>query len=125
MACDLTSKALDGPRHLVYLTIRQDESEKRPFGRGAAQPEYNDAYQRRGESTKRIVRDMAVSVHTGELGLRIAWNCWRNDEYADGSLVLCQLCRHVVKIGGDQHRRSSVRLFDASSSDHYHHPNLI
>ena len=78
-------------------------------GRGAAQPEYDDAYRRSGESTK-VERQRQVSVRTGELGLRIAWNCWRNDEYANGFLVLCQLCRHIVKIGGDQHRRSSVTV---------------
>ncbi len=48
-----------------------------------------------------------MPVHTGELGLRIAWNVWRNDKYPDWSPIPGQLCRYIVITVGDQHGRLS------------------
>jgi hypothetical protein len=41
--------------------------------------------------------------HTGEPGLRITWNFWRNDEYTDRPPIFCEIRGHIVKIFGDQH----------------------
>jgi hypothetical protein len=71
------------------------KKKKADGGRSRAE-QYHDSY---------VDHDLANKVrsHTGEPGLRITWNFWRNDEYTDRLPIFCEICGHIVKIFGDQH----------------------
>ena len=105
MTRDLAGKALNRPRHLVYLATTA-RSEEMHLERDSAKPEDDDAYRERSEFWRGgLLRTMLV--HTGELGLRIAWKVWRNDKYPYWSPIPGQLCRYIVITVGDQHGRLS------------------
>ena len=108
VTCDLTCEAFDGSGHLIYLATSA-WSTKLSKARRVPDLKTTTPVLPMSATSERNCQDLAqgqlIPWRTGELGLRITWNFWRNDKYPDVFLALCELCGYVVKIFSDQHRR--------------------